>query len=193
MTVFESRDPLIASFLEPMRDRESCDRTNFTLCVDEIGVRLFEWALSMAENQKLPPYPVQLLRAGEGMLRSIYPSKVDVKGSIGVMRDEETLIPQITYKAVDDQTGLMTVVCDVMLATGASMSDSITLLKQEFGATKLIVLSIITCPEGISRMQADHPDVDIFVAVVDSHLDERGYIVRGCGDAGDRQFGKKKK
>ena len=82
------------------------------------------------------------------------------------------------------------IVVDPMLATGGSASAAITFLK-EAGVKHIKLMSVIGAPEGVARMQADHPDVDIFVAALDDHLNDHGYIVPGLGDAGDRIFGTK--
>ena len=135
---------------------------------------------------------VPILRAGlgmvEGMMTMIPSAKV---GHIGLYRDPQTLEPvKYYYKVPADIAERDIIVVDPMLATGGSASAAITFLKQD-GAKHIKLMSIIGAPEGIARMQKDHPDVDIYVAAEDLHLNEHGYIVPGLGDAGDRIFGTK--
>ena len=82
-------------------------------------------------------------------------------------------------------------IVDPMLATGGSASDAIAILKKDYGCKSITLMDIIAAPEGIAKVQKDHPDVDIFVAAVDEKLNENAYIVPGLGDAGDRIFGTK--
>lgn len=135
---------------------------------------------------------VPILRAGlgmvDGMLNMIPAAKV---GHIGLYRDPETLEPvKYYFKMPADIAEREIIVVDPMLATGGSASAAITFIK-ETGAKNIRLMSIIGAPEGVARMQKDHPDVNIFVAAVDDHLNDHGYIVPGLGDAGDRIFGTK--
>ena len=135
---------------------------------------------------------VPILRAGLGMVDgmvSLIPSaKV---GHIGLFRDPETHEPvKYYYKMPADIAERDIFVVDPMLATGGSASAAIQFLKDD-GAKNIRLMSIIAAPEGIARMQKDHPDVDIYVAAEDLHLNEHAYIVPGLGDAGDRIFGTK--
>ncbi|MDO4815766.1 MAG: uracil phosphoribosyltransferase [Bacillota bacterium] len=135
---------------------------------------------------------VPILRAGlgmvDGMVSMIPSAKV---GHIGLFRDPETLEPvKYYYKMPPDIEEREIIVVDPMLATGGSASAAIKFLKED-GVKNIKLMCIIGAPEGIARMQEDHPDVDIYVAAQDSHLNEHGYIVPGLGDAGDRIFGTK--
>lgn len=135
---------------------------------------------------------VPILRAGlgmvDGMLKLIPTAKV---GHIGLYRDPETLEPVEYYcKLPPDVEERELIVVDPMLATGGSASAAITFLKQK-GAKNIRLVCLIAAPEGIKRIEQDHGDVNIFVAAVDKHLNEHGYIVPGLGDAGDRLFGTK--
>ncbi|MFU0800096.1 MAG: uracil phosphoribosyltransferase [Xylanivirga thermophila] len=135
---------------------------------------------------------VPILRAGlgmvDGMLKLIPAAKV---GHIGLYRDPETLEPVEYYcKLPSDVEERDFIIIDPMLATGGSASAAITFLKQR-GAKSIKFVCLIAAPEGVSRLQEDHPDVDIFVAALDEKLNEDGYIVPGLGDAGDRLFGTK--
>ncbi|HJB19750.1 MAG TPA: uracil phosphoribosyltransferase [Candidatus Bariatricus faecipullorum] len=135
---------------------------------------------------------VPILRAGlgmvEGMLTMIPAAKV---GHIGLYRDPETLEPVEYYcKLPADCDEREVFVVDPMLATGGSSVAAIQMLKDK-GVKNIRFMCIIAAPEGVARMQKEHPDVDIFVGVLDEKLNEHGYIVPGLGDAGDRIFGTK--
>ena len=135
---------------------------------------------------------VPILRAGLGMVDGMVSMMPNVKvGHIGLFRDPETKAPvKYYYKMPPDITERDVIVVDPMLATGGSASAAITFLKED-GVKHIKLMSIIGAPEGIARMQADHPDVDIFVAAQDERLNENAYIIPGLGDAGDRIFGTK--
>jgi uracil phosphoribosyltransferase len=108
---------------------------------------------------------------------------------IGLYRDERTLRPVEYYNKLPVQPTVdVCLVLDPMLATGGSAVATVDVLKR-WGARRIKFVGIIAAPEGIARLEAAHPDVAIHVAAIDSHLNERGYIVPGLGDAGDRQFG----
>ena len=135
---------------------------------------------------------VPILRAGlgmvEGMLAMIPAAKV---GHIGLYRDPATLEPVEYYcKLPSDIASREVFVTDPMLATGGSATAAITMLKQK-GAKKLHFMCIIAAPEGVKRMQEEHPDVDLVIGALDDRLNDHGYIVPGLGDAGDRIFGTK--
>lgn len=135
---------------------------------------------------------VPILRAGLGMVDGMVSMMPNVKvGHIGLFRDPETHEPvKYYYKMPADIAEREIIVVDPMLATGGSASAAIQFLKED-GAKKIRLMCIIGAPEGVARMQADHPDVDIYVAALDDHLNEHAYIVPGLGDAGDRIFGTK--
>lgn len=135
---------------------------------------------------------VPILRAGTGMLEGLIRVMPNAKiGHIGLYRNEETLKPvKYYYKMPKGIENREVIVLDPMLATGGSGCDAITMLK-ESGAKKIKFLAIIAAPEGIKKMQEEHPDVQIYCAAVDEKLNEIGYIVPGLGDAGDRIFGTK--
>lgn len=135
---------------------------------------------------------VPILRAGlgmvEGMLAMIPAAKV---GHIGLYRDPKTLEPVEYYcKLPSDIANREVFVTDPMLATGGSATAAITLLKEK-GAQKIHFMCIIAAPEGVKRMQKEHPDVDMYIGALDENLNDHGYIVPGLGDAGDRIFGTK--
>lgn len=135
---------------------------------------------------------VPILRAGTGMLDGLLNVIPNAKiGHIGLYRNEETLIPvKYYYNMPSDISEREAIILDPMLATGGSACDTIKCLKDD-GVKKIKFLCIIAAKEGIRRLQAEHPDVDIYAATVDEQLDENGYIVPGLGDAGDRIFGTK--
>ena len=135
---------------------------------------------------------VPILRAGTGMLEGITTIIPNAKiGHIGMYRDEETLKPQTYYfKVPKDIANREVLILDPMLATGGSGCDAIQMIKDE-GVTKIKFLCIIAAPEGIEKMQKEHPDVEIYCAKIDEKLNENGYIVPGLGDCGDRLFGTK--
>lgn len=134
---------------------------------------------------------VPIMRAGLGMLEGckdlIPTAKV---GLIGLYRDEETLKPIEYYLKTPDMENAKVLVLDPMLATGGSIAAAISELKKK-GAREINFMCIIASPEGIENLTSQHPDVDIFCAVKDTHLDENGYIIPGMGDCGDRLFGTK--
>ncbi len=135
---------------------------------------------------------VPILRAGLGMVDGMVSMMPNVKvGHIGLFRDPVTKEPVKYYcKMPADIAERDVIVVDPMLATGGSASAAIDFLKED-GVKHIKLMSIIGAPEGVARMQKDHPDVDIFVAALDDHLNENAYIVPGLGDAGDRIFGTK--
>ena len=135
---------------------------------------------------------VPILRAGlgmvDGLLRLVPVAKV---GHIGLYRDPETHKPVEYYcKLPFDIEERIVVLVDPMLATGGSASDAITMLKEK-GCRNIRMMCLVAAPEGVARIQADHPDVDIYIGALDERLNEHAYIVPGLGDAGDRIFGTK--
>ncbi len=133
---------------------------------------------------------VPILRAGVGMLEGILSLVPSARvGFVGLYRDEVTKEPVTYYQRLPDQTkrGLCILV-DPMLATGGSATAAIDILKQE-GARKIVIVCIVTCPEGLQQVEEAHPDVQIFAASIDERLDDNKYIVPGLGDAGDRLYG----
>jgi len=135
---------------------------------------------------------VPILRAGLGMvdgLQELVP--VAKVGHIGLYRNEETHKPVVYYcKLPEDIQERMVIVTDPMLATGGSACDALSMLKER-GCKNIRLMCLVGVPEGIEHVQKEHPDVDIYLASVDDHLNENAYIVPGLGDAGDRIFGTK--
>ena len=135
---------------------------------------------------------VSILRAGNGLLEGMLDLMPSARvGHIGLYRDPDTLQPVEYYmKVPEDIAERPVIVVDPMLATGNSVSYAIKRLKEK-GARDIRLVCLLSAPEGIRRFAADHGDVPIFTAAVDSHLNSHGYIVPGLGDAGDRMFGTK--
>ena len=133
---------------------------------------------------------IPVLRAGLGMVEGVWELMPSAEvWHIGLYRDERTLKPVEYYNKLPlDPTVSVCMILDPMLATGGSASATVTLLKK-WGAKRISYLGLIAAPEGVERLQTDHPDVPIYLAALDDHLNENGYIVPGLGDAGDRQFG----
>ncbi len=135
---------------------------------------------------------VPILRAGlgmvDGILRLVPAARV---GHIGLYRDPETLEPVEYYcKLPSDANERELIVVDPMLATGGSAAAAISFLKKR-GCTQIRMMNLLAAPEGLERVQSEHPDVDIYVAAVDERLNDHGYITPGLGDAGDRLYGTK--
>ena len=135
---------------------------------------------------------IPILRAGMGMIDGVLNVIPNAKiGHIGLYRDETTLEPhKYYYKVPKDIVNREVIVVDPMLATGGSACDAIQMIKAD-GVKKIKFLCMIAAPEGIKRLQTEHPDVQIYVASLDEKLNDKGYILPGLGDAGDRIFGTK--
>jgi uracil phosphoribosyltransferase len=134
---------------------------------------------------------VSILRAGNGLLEGMLIHALARVGHIGLYRNPDTLQPVEYYMKVPvDIAERRVIVVDPMLATGNSVSAAITRLKEK-GAKDIRLVCLLSAPEGIQRFTKEHPDVQIYTAAVDSHLNSHGYIVPGLGDAGDRMFGTK--
>jgi uracil phosphoribosyltransferase len=203
--VLASTHPLVAHKLSRLRDK-STDPKRFRELVREISALLAYEAT--ADLQTIPrevetPLAkmtgrdlkekiglVPILRAGLGMVEGFWELMPSAEvWHIGLYRDERTLKPVEYYnKLPTEPTVSVCLILDPMLATGGSATATVSVLKR-WGAKKIKFVGVIGAPEGITRLQSDHPDVDIFLAAIDDHLNEKGYIVPGLGDAGDRQFG----
>jgi len=135
---------------------------------------------------------VSILRAGNGLLEGMLDLMPSARvGHIGLYRDPKTLQPVEYYMKVPEDIGeRRVIVVDPMLATGNSVSAAIRRLKEK-GAKDIRLVCLLSAPEGIKHVSEVHPDVPIYTAVIDSHLNDHGYIVPGLGDAGDRMFGTK--
>ncbi|KYG29228.1 uracil phosphoribosyltransferase [Alkalihalobacillus trypoxylicola] len=200
--------PLIQHKLTYIRDKETGTK-EFRELVDEVaGLMAFEITRDLPLQEveiETPVGPatskkiagkklglVPILRAGlgmtDGILRMIPAAKV---GHVGLYRDPETLMPVEYYvKLPTDVNEREFIVIDPMLATGGSAIEAINSLKKR-GATNMKLMCLVAAPEGVAAVQKEHPDIDIYLAALDEKLNEKGYIVPGLGDAGDRLFGTK--
>lgn len=200
--------PLIQHKLTYIRDKNTGTK-EFRELVDEVATLMayeitrdlpleevdIETPVSIAKSKVISGKKIGLvpiLRAGlgmvDGILKIIPAAKV---GHVGLYRDPETLLPVEYYlKLPSDVTERDFIVIDPMLATGGSAAAAIQLLKEK-GAQSIKLMCLIAAPEGIEKVQAEHDDIDIYVAAVDQKLNDHGYIVPGLGDAGDRLFGTK--
>lgn len=203
--IYEMTHPLILHKISMIRD-ENTTVKDFRELVYEISLLMGYEAtrdLKMVEAPVKTPLTetmgkyierqvalVPILRAGLGMvdaLMSIIPAaKV---GHVGLYRDHETLEPKEYYcKLPPDIDKRQVIVLDPMLATGGSAAAAIDFIKQR-GAKRIKLMCIIGAPEGVEAIKAAHPDVEVFIGTIDEKLNEKGYIVPGLGDAGDRLFG----
>ena len=156
----------------------------------EVETPITTTTCQMLSGRKLAVVPI--LRAGLGMVDGMLALIPSAKtGHIGLYRNEETLEPVEYYcKMPSDISERDVFVVDPMLATGGSAVDAIKLIKAR-GAKNIKFMCLIAAPEGLKKLTEVHPDVDVYCAALDSHLNEHGYIVPGLGDAGDRIFGTK--
>ncbi|NMB67809.1 MAG: uracil phosphoribosyltransferase [Chloroflexi bacterium] len=203
--VFVSSHPLIAHKLSKMRD-VATEPKKFRELVREIaGLLAYEatadlvttavevqtpLAVTRAAQLKDKIGLVPILRAGLGMVEGFWELMPSAEvWHIGLYRDEKTLKPVEYYNKLPiEPTVSVCLILDPMLATGGSATATVDVLKR-WGVSKIKFVGLIGAPEGIANMQRHHPDVPIHLAAIDDHLNERGYIVPGLGDAGDRQFG----
>jgi len=208
MSVFEIKHPLVQHKISLMRAKDMSTR-DFRQLSAEVGSLL---TYEATKDLELEDFQMQgwdgeltgkrlvgkkatvvpILRAGIGMLDGVLELMPSAKISVvGLYRDEETLEP-VTYfeKLTGDIEQRMALIIDPMLATGGSMNATIDILKKA-GCTDIRALILVAAPEGIEKVQAAHPDVDIYTASIDDHLNENGYIIPGLGDAGDKIFGTK--
>ena len=156
----------------------------------EIQTPIRKMTAKKVSGRKLAIVPI--LRAGLGMVDGLLTLVPVAKvGHIGLYRDEQTHLPVVYYcKLPEDINQRLVIVTDPMLATGGSACDALAMLK-EIGCSNIRLMCLVAAPEGIAKVQKEHPDVDIFVASVDEELNGDAYIVPGLGDAGDRIFGTK--
>ncbi len=203
--VFASQHPLVAHKLSRLRDK-STDPKKFRELVREIAALLAYEAtadlLTIPRQIETPLAPmtgaelkekiglVPILRAGLGMVEGFWELMPTAEvWHIGLYRDEKTLQPVQYYNKLPiEPTVSVCLILDPMLATGGSAVATTDIVKR-WGVKKIKFVGLIGAPEGIAVMQKAHPDVPIYLAAIDDHLNERGYIVPGLGDAGDRQFG----
>jgi uracil phosphoribosyltransferase len=203
--IHKSKHPLVAHKLSRLREKGT-DSKKFRELIREISALLtYEATADLLTTSRKIETPLQatqglelkeqvglipILRAGLGMVEGAWELLPGAEvWHIGLYRDERTLQPVQYYNKLPiAPTVQVCLILDPMLATGGSAVATVDILKH-WGATKIKFVGILAAPEGISKLQANHPDVPIYIAAIDDHLNEHGYIVPGLGDAGDRQFG----
>ncbi|NJD22650.1 MAG: uracil phosphoribosyltransferase [Melioribacter sp.] len=198
-------NPLVKRDVTILRDKET-DPNGFRLALDRVSHSI---AIEISKSFDLTEFIVEtplektkgykfskqvilvpVLRAGLSMVSSFLEMIPDAKvGHIGLQRDEKTLQPiDYYYKTPKKLDESITIVLDPMLATGGSAVASFNSLKQK-GAKRCILACLIAAPEGVEKMNNEHPDIEIYTAALDRQLNSVGYILPGLGDAGDRNFG----
>ena len=199
--------PLITHKLTQLRRKETGTKDFRHLLNELSGLLAFEISHDLPVNQVTVETPVgicttaemdidivliPILRAGLGMVDGITNLIPTAKvGHIGIYRNEKTLAPVAYYSKVPGNLPeAIVMVLDPMLATGGSASAALSCLKEE-GAKVLKLVCVVGAPEGVRKIEAEHPDVDVYLAALDEKLNDKGYIVPGLGDAGDRLFGTK--
>jgi len=203
--VHVSTHPLVAHKLTKLRHRDA-DPKRFRELIREIAALLsYEATQDLALAPTTVPTPladapgsllqekiglVPILRAGLGMVEGVWDLMPTAEvWHIGLYRDERTLKPVEYYNKLPvEPTVSVCLLLDPMLATGGSAVAAVDILKR-WGVSRIKFVGVIGAPEGIAHLHEHHPDVPIYLAAVDDHLNEHGYIVPGLGDAGDRQFG----
>ena len=204
-TVHVSNHPLMLHKLSRLRDIHT-DPKRFRELIREISILLaYESTADLALQDKTVTTPlaqtqgyelkegiglIPVLRAGLGMVEGFWEMMPAAEvWHIGLYRDHKTFEPIRYYSKLPiSPTVQVCVILDPMLATGGTAVEAVQMLKN-WGAQKIKYVGLIGAPEGIKRLQDAHPDVEIYLAAVDDHLNEHAYIVPGLGDAGDRQFG----
>lgn len=208
MAVFEANHPLVKHKLGLMRQNAISTKDFRELASEVARLLTYEATKDMEtepetiegwngpvtvdkiKGKKITVVPI--LRAGLGMMDGVLDLIPSARVSVvGLYRNEETLEP-VTYfaKMTSNMNNRTALILDPMLATGGSLCACIDMLKKA-GCTNIRGLFLVAVPEGIKRVEAEHPDVDIYVASVDERLNENGYILPGLGDAGDKIFGTK--
>jgi len=200
-----SQHPLVKHKLLYLRNKET-DPKKFRELIREITLLLayeatadlevapteVETPLTTAHGFKLkePVGLIPILRAGLGMVEGIWEMIPSAEvWHIGLFRDERTLHPVAYYNRLPiHPTVSVCLILDPMLATGGSAVKTVAILK-DWGAHRIKFMGLIGAPEGLAHLTSSHPDVDVYLAALDERLNERGYILPGLGDAGDRQFG----
>ena len=194
LTIMRKKETSTASFRRLLREISTllCYEVtrNLDLTTVRIETPMQEMDAPTLEGKKL--VFASILRAGngllEGMLDLVPAARV---AHIGIYRDHETLQPvEYYFKAPEDLANRLVIVVDPMLATANSATAAMDRLKAR-GASNIRFLCLLAAPEGIERFRSAHPDIPVYTAAIDSHLNEKGYIVPGLGDAGDRMYGTK--
>ena len=206
MKIVEVRHPLVQHKLGLMRRADNSTKTFRELASELATLLTYEatadletedatvegWAgpigIRRIKGRKVTLVPI--LRAGLGMLTGVLEMIPAAKVSVvGMRRDEATLLPETYYEnLVGDIADRTVIILDPMLATGGTLVATVDMLKRA-GATRIKGLFLVAAPEGLRVLEAAHPDVEVYVASIDERLNEKGYILPGLGDAGDRIFG----
>ena len=205
MQIHVVNHPLIKEKMTHLRYKKTAPR-NFRRLLDEIAqLLLFEVTRDLPIREVPVTTPiaettgyaldisgitvVPILRAGLGFLDAVLDLIPEARvGHIGLTRDEETLEPIKYYCKIPKDKDAEIILIDPMLATGGSAAAALTMLKEE-GYKHFRFMCLVAAPEGVELVNREHPDVPIYTAALDDHLNEHGYIVPGLGDAGDRVFG----
>lgn len=208
MKVIEVKHPLVQHKLGLMREADISTK-RFREIAREVGslltyeatknlvletVKIQGWngvvEVQQIKGKKATVVPI--LRAGLGMMDGVLEHMPSAKISVvGIYRDEKTLQPVPYFqKLVGNIDERLAIVVDPMLATGGSMIATIDLIKKA-GCSNIVVLVLVAAPEGLKALEAAHPDLEVYTASIDDHLNEQGYIIPGLGDAGDKIFGTK--
>ena len=206
MKIVEVRHPLVQHKLGLMRRGDNSTKTFRELASEVAALLTYEatadletedatvegWAgpigIRRIKGRKVTLVPI--LRAGLGMLTGVLEMIPAAKVSVvGMRRDEATLLPETYYEnLVGDIADRTVIILDPMLATGGTLVATVDMLKRA-GATRIKGLFLVAAPEGLRVLEAAHPDIEVYVASIDERLNEKGYILPGLGDAGDRIFG----
>ena len=204
MTLHVSKHPLVADSLRGLRDATTEPEEFRTLARNVITMLLYEATadlpvrhgtvrtpLADADSIELDSEVVAIpvLRAGLGLLAPVLEllPRVSV-GYIGLERDEQTAVARIYYNKLPRLQGKVPLLLDPMLATGGSAAQALDLIK-EAGGREARMICVVAAPEGVKVLEERHPEVDVYTAALDSHLNDKAYIVPGLGDFGDRLFG----
>ena len=208
MPVIEVRHPLVKHKIGLLREDGICTKKFRELTAELARLLTYEacrdlalesctlqgWAgpveIQQIKGKKVTIVPI--LRAGLGMMDGVLDLIPSAKVSIvGIARNHETLMPEPYFERFVGQLDeRLALIIDPMLATGGSLIATIDMLKRN-GCTHVRAIVLVAAPEGIRALEASHPDVDVYTAAIDSHLNEVGYIIPGLGDAGDKIFGTK--
>ena len=206
MKIVEVRHPLVQHKLGLMRRGDNSTKTFRELASEVAALLTYEatadletedatvegWAgpigIRRIKGRKVTLVPI--LRAGLGMLTGVLEMIPAAKVSVvGMRRDEATLLPETYYEnLVGDIADRTVIILDPMLATGGTLVATVDMLKRA-GATRIKGLFLVAAPEGLRVLEAAHPDIEVYVASIDERLNDKGYILPGLGDAGDRIFG----
>ena len=206
MKIVEVRHPLVQHKLGLMRRGDNSTKTFRELASEVAALLTYEatadleteeatvegWAgpigIRRIKGRKVTLVPI--LRAGLGMLTGVLEMIPAAKVSVvGMRRDEATLLPETYYEnLVGDIADRTVLILDPMLATGGTLVATVDMLKRA-GATRIKGLFLVAAPEGLRVLEAAHPDIEVYVASIDERLNDKGYILPGLGDAGDRIFG----